>query len=204
MHERGRQVVGTQRGRLGNRQEMQAALEQGHRSRRLSGDQDHGCDLPAFEFREGFSLREDDFLDLDVEAPEHIAHGIAGAASARVEIDLLPLQLVERGDIIADNDVGLFICGQLGDVDDLVVEAANLLVGTPEAVENVGLRQADIDALERSDVCGPPMPTTGKIRRLSPSLSTTARSYAICREVSSELGLPDMIATMLELTCSWR
>src|SRR6266481_3026746 len=72
---------------------------------------------------------------------------------------------------------------QLGDVDDLVVVAPQLPVRAAEIVENVGLRYAEIDALQGAHVANVP-------RAANPDDGKDAQVVAVakhCREVIGDL-----------------
>src|SRR5215469_8611405 len=128
---------------------MQAvrATEFGHRSCRFAGDQSRSGDFATLELFEGFCLRHADFLDLDAEAFEDIAHRVAGSATSCIEVDLETLQLRDRGDVGACDEMGLLI-EELGNIDDLVFGLAHPFIRAAEAIENAGLRETDVDALK--------------------------------------------------------
>src|SRR5262249_32658187 len=117
----GGQIVGNKRLREGDRHEMQTISKHqpGHRPHRLAGNQHRGGDFAALDLLDGFGLRHADFFDLDIERFEDVAHRVAGSAALGVEIDLEALQLVDRGDAGAGDEVDLLV-EQLGDVDNLV------------------------------------------------------------------------------------
>src|SRR5205823_1134776 len=83
---------------------------------------------------------------------EDVARRQLRAAADVAEVDLLAGELIDRGDagVGTHHEVHLLV-EQLGDVDDLVVDQANL-VGAAEGVEQVGLRDAKIDAFEKADI----------------------------------------------------
>ena len=75
-----------------------------------------------------------------------------GARADVAEIDALAFELLDRGDagIRADDEMHLLVV-ELGDVDDLVVDIADL-ARAAEGIQQIRLRDAEIDALEEADV----------------------------------------------------
>ncbi len=127
-------------------------LELRHRARGLAGDQDRRCDLALLQRLEGIGLPHVHFLRLDAEALENVARGKLRAGADVGEVHLLAREVGERADaaVRAHDQVHLFI-EQLGDVDDLVVDRADL-VGLLEIRQQVRLRDAEIDTLEEPHV----------------------------------------------------
>ena len=86
-------------------------------STRVARPFEYSSDLGPY-LLEGPQLRQDHFLAAGIEPPEHLAHGVVGTAARFVEIDFLALEVIDRGDAGAGDEMHLE-GEQPGDGDDL-------------------------------------------------------------------------------------
>src|SRR5262249_24368934 len=91
-------------------------------------------------------------LNLDVKAREYVACRELGPAAGIAKVDGLARKLIERANVGVGThcDVHL-LTKQLGDVDDLAVETADL-VAAPKRVEQIGRGDTQVYALEEANV----------------------------------------------------
>ncbi len=122
------------------------------RTRRLARDQDGGGDLAALECLGAVRLAHVHFDRLNAETFEDVARRELSAGADVAEIDALAFELLDRGDagIRTDDEMHLLVV-ELGDVDNLVVDVADL-ARAAEGVQQIRLRDAEIDALEEANV----------------------------------------------------
>src|SRR5206468_3392480 len=127
-----------------------ARLELSDRTGRFAGRNEGRGDLPLCKLVECVGRPEVDFLDVDVEAGENVPSGHLAAAALGVEVHLAAAQLFERGDVRAGHDMN-FIVGNLRDIDELVLEIAEL-AAAPKMAEDVADRESEIDPAQEANV----------------------------------------------------
>ncbi len=150
----GRQVLGVRDFlRERDRDEVHSALELQVRYQLsgLAGDVGRRRNLAGLKHFKSLALDDVDFFDLDSKALEDIAHGLARAAARLVNVHLAAVELLDRGDVAAGDQMHFFV-EQLGDVDDFVVILAERLVGAAKAVKHAQLGEADVHPFQVAHV----------------------------------------------------
>src|SRR5262249_48141768 len=100
---------------------------------RFACNQNGGGKFAALDLFEGFRLRHADFLDLDAERLEDVAHRITCSAALCIDVDRKTSQLLDRGNIGSRNEMDL-LGKQLGEIDDLVVGLPHPLIRTTKII----------------------------------------------------------------------
>src|SRR5262249_1488862 len=124
----------------------------GHWCCRLARDQHRGRDLANPQLLQRLGLLQIDFLDLDVQAAEHVPRRELGPAASSAEVDGLAGQLLEGANVRVGAHCNVHLLPkELADVDDFTVEIANL-VAAPKSIEQIGRRDAQVNALQKANI----------------------------------------------------
>ena len=135
-----------------DRQQSQAriGLDLGQQGERLAADEDQRGDIARAQRRERLRLGQCGRLNVDRQLVEDDAGGHEGAAALGAEVDPLAAQVVDRGELVARQQMDLLVV-ELGDVGDLLLDPG-VQVGALVEVEDVRLHDRDVDAAQQQQI----------------------------------------------------